>query len=456
MGEGTMHLDITRTDFTYQYPPFNLMQVKEVDVFERRRPLHVYVHIPYCRSKCRYCYYKTWGVGEDANEEIEAYLDLLSREIQMVSRDPEVRTTRVKSLYIGGGTPSLLSLDQLKRLFWLLMQSFAFEDGFEFCMEANPDESVLTPEKLQFIKEAGVTRLSMGVQTLDNDILRLNGRAGSADQFLRVYSAAKSLGFKVINLDFMSGLLGENWKNWTQQLDTILALHPENVSIYKLEFYLNTRLTTTIRESRSAPGLLSDDDEAQFAQYAFDRLQDEGGYHANNCFSLSRSNDVAHVHTAGVWNGESLLGLGLSAYGVFDNQMYQNMPELKDYAQSIQNGQRPIRRAHRVSERERIARTMVYGIKTLAISRARFFDRHGVDMMLLYGDIIRGLVATGNLDDDGDTLRVSRSKYIYADDICRHFFLPEHETMMRGHLTRERVRSLVASNGREDGVRHAV
>lgn len=447
-----MPLDITRTDFTYQYPPFNLMQVKEADVFERRRPLHVYVHIPYCKSKCRYCYYKTWGVGEHANDEIEAYLDLLSREIQMVSRDPEVRATRVKSLYVGGGTPSLLSVDQLESLFGLLRQSFAFEEDFEFCMEANPDESVLTAEKLEFIKEAGVTRLSMGVQTLDDNILRLNGRAGSADQSCRVYSFARSLGFKVINLDFMSGLLGENWKNWAQQLDTILALRPENVSIYKLEFYLNTRLTTTIRKSRNAPGLLNDDDEAQYAQYAFDRLQDEGGYHAHNCFSLSRGQDVAHVHTAGVWNGESLLGLGLSAYGVFDDRMYQNMLELKDYAQSIQRGERPIRRAHRVSEREKIARTMVYGIKTLAISRAKFRERHGVDMMLLYRDIIDGLLAEGNLVDDGETLRVPRSKYIYADDICRHFFLPEHETMMRGHLTRERVHSIVTSNTREAGV----
>src|SRR5262249_49176692 len=145
----------------------------------------------------------------------------------------------------------------------LLKQSFAFDENFQFCVEANPEEDVLTTEKLFFLKDLGVTRLSLGVQTLDDYLLKLNGRAGSADQFFRLYEVAKSLCFKVFNLDFMSGLLGENWTNWKRQIDTILTLRPDNVSLYKLEFYLNTRLATTIRQTRRAPGLLSDQEEAE-------------------------------------------------------------------------------------------------------------------------------------------------------------------------------------------------
>ena len=178
-----MHLDITRTDFTFQYPPFNLLQVKDANIFQKKRPLHVYVHIPYCKTKCRYCYYKLWAVGEQGTDEIDEYLKLLSREIGFVSRDPEVQACAVRSVYIGGGTPSLLSEDQLTRLFSLLKQSFAFNDNYEFCVEVNPDQGVLTREKLTLMANSGVTRLSMGVQSFNDRLLKLNGRAGSAGEF---------------------------------------------------------------------------------------------------------------------------------------------------------------------------------------------------------------------------------------------------------------------------------
>jgi oxygen-independent coproporphyrinogen-3 oxidase len=441
-----MHLDLTRTDFTFQYPPFNLLQVKDADILQQRQPLHVYVHIPYCKTKCRYCYYKLWAVGDQATDEIDDYLKLLSREIEMASREPQVQACGVRSVYIGGGTPSLLSLDQLTRLFAVLKRSFSFTENYEICLEANPDENVLTPDKLALLKNLGVTRLSIGVQSLDDRILKLNGRAGSADEFYRAYENAKSLGFHVINLDFMSGMLGENWTNWKQQFDTILSLRPENVSMYKLEFYLNTRLSKQIRQAKRAPGLLNDDEEAKYAEYAFERLQDEGGYIPKNCYSLTRAEDVAHVHAAGVWDGESLLGLGLSAYGLFNGRMYQNTLDLKEYEHAIVSGNRPVHRGHLVSARESVARTMVFGIKKLGISRTKFRERHGFEMMLLYGDIIRELIENGLLVDDGETIRVPRSKYVYADDICRAFFLPEHETMMRGHLTRAKINSLVATS----------
>ena len=441
-----MHLDLTRTDFTFQYPPFNLLQVKDANILQQKPPLHIYVHIPYCKTKCRYCYYKLWAVGDQATDEIDAYLNLLSKEIEIVSREPQVQACGVRSLYIGGGTPSLLSLDQLTRLFDVLKRSFSFTENYEFCIEANPDEHVLTPDKLALLKSSGVTRLSIGVQSLDDRILKLNGRAGSAAEFHRAYEIAKSLGFHVINLDFMSGMLGENWTNWKRQFDTILSLRPENVSMYKLEFYLNTRLSKQIRQTKRAPGLLDDDEEAKYAEYAFDRLQDDGGYIAKNCYSLTRSEEVGHVHAAGVWDGESLLGLGLSAYGLFNGRMYQNTLDLKEYEQAINSGNRPVHRGHLVSARESVARTMVFGIKKLGISRSKFRERHGFEMTLLYGDIIRELVESDLLIDDGETICVPRSKYVYADDICRAFFLSEHETMMRGHLTRTKINSLVAGS----------
>lgn len=441
-----MKSDFIRTDFTYQYPPFNLMRTNEVDLLSAREPMHVYVHLPFCRTKCQYCYYKTWGVGMDAEDEIQHYLNLLYKEIALRARQPQIQGKTAKSLYIGGGTPSLLSPQQLQTLVDVLTSELNFADGYEFCMEAKPDEDIMTPEKIDCFKQIGVTRLSMGVESLSDELLRANGRAGSAAAVRRVYRLARECRFPVINLDFLSGLVNENWENWRAQTAEILDLVPENVSFYKLEFYLNTRLSQRVRKNELKARICDDTEEAEMAQYAFDLLQQEGGYVPCHCFTLIAEPRFEHVHTGGVWSGEALLGFGLSAYGVMNDVLYQNTWTVEEYGAMIEQGKLPAQRAHYISAREKIARTMVYGVKTLYLSRQDFKKKHGFDMSLVYGDLIEELLKEGLVEFDDEALRVPRSKCIYADDICRHFFLPEHETMMRGHFTREEVIKRLANS----------
>lgn len=437
-----MQPEVIRTDFTYHYPPFNLLSTSELSAVGMRSPFHVYVHIPFCKSICEYCYFKTWGVGDRSEARLQEYLNSLLKEIEMSSLLPELQGRKARSLYIGGGTPSLLSVPQIESLVGALFGAFDFMEGFEFCIEAYPDDQIMSSEKVECLKRMGVTRLSMGVQSLDNRILSLNGRPGNVETVRRIYGWARDLQFKVINLDFMSGLLGENWDNWKRQIDNILELAPQNVSIYKLELYLNTKLTDDIKGGKFEEKLMGDSEEAEFAQYAFDRLQDEGGYIACNCFHLTRSPEVEHVYLKSLWDGEEVLGMGLSAYSVISDIMYQNTSSLEGYYAEVAGTRLPIQRAHLISEREKLARTMVYGIKALRLERQRFIEKHGFDMSVLYGKQIEELVEKGFLEFNSQALQVPKNKYIYADDICRYFFLPEHEAMMRGHVPREKVLSL--------------
>lgn len=449
MGTGlNVSSETIRLDFTFQYPPFNVLNRREVawteEEFSGRtpRPMHIYIHIPYCRSKCQFCFYKVWGVGTEANagDHTVPYLDVLFREIDLYAESPKVKRRAVRSVYFGGGTPSLLSVQQIESLVAKIRQGFDILPNCEFSFEAYPDEEVLTLEKLDCLKRLGINRLSIGVQSLNDRIQQLNGRPARAEQFFRLYDYARSLDFRSINLDFMSGMVGETFETWQAQIDAVLKLAPDNVSLYKLEFYLNSRLTSAIRQGhRKSTLVMSDSEEAHLAAYAFDRLQSEGGYTASNSSSLTRLPDLEQVHTKSVWNGEDLLAVGLSAYGIFDGYMYQNTASLEQYFDFVTKGELPALRAHRITERERVARTMVNGIKVLRLSRREFADRHGFELETKYGEIVRKLVDDGLLEFDADELRVPRAKYVYADDICRHFFLPEHRTTMTSQVLRSKI-----------------
>jgi oxygen-independent coproporphyrinogen-3 oxidase len=221
-------------------------------------------------------------------------------------------------------------------------ERFRFRPDHEFTFECYPDEEILTAEKLEGLRRVGVTRVSMGVQSLHDPILERNGRPARTEQFLRLYARARSLGFPVISLDFMSGMIGETWESWRDQIDRVIDLAPDNVSLYKLEFYLNSRLALSLRAGKKKPEtIISDAEEARMVAYAFDRLRDDAGYLASNSTSLTRSRAVEQVHTKAVWNAEDLLGIGLSSYGIFDGYMYQNSASPEVYDGSLASGCRP-------------------------------------------------------------------------------------------------------------------
>lgn len=429
-----MSLELNREEFINQYPPFNLINTEATKNIFSREMLHLYVHLPFCKNKCAYCYFKSFD--NFAQENIDDYLATLKQEIETYSKMPEVQSKIVKSLYFGGGTPTLLTCDQLENLSKFIFDRFNFIENFEFCVESHPDEEKVTQEKLDLLKALKVSRVSFGVQNFNDEILALNGREMSIKTFLKIYDMAKKTGFKKINIDIMSGMFGENWPNWKNVISRIIELAPENVAFYKMELYYNTKLFGSMRKKKIVAPLMSNSEEIEMIRYAYDRLQDEAGYLVSNCFNLVKQKGLEHLHRKGIWEGDDMMGYGMSSHSCFNHDIYQNTANMEEYLDLVRKGKSPVKRAYRTSMRDEIATAMVYGIKNLYINRMDFKERFGFDMTALYNDVISSLTDRGYLNLDEEALRVPRQYYIFADDICREFFLPEHSTMMLAHISR--------------------
>jgi len=429
-----MDVELNREEFINQYPPVNLMSPRLCDSVLQRSPAHMYVHLPFCRHRCSYCYYKLFE-RHDRKFTTE-YISHLKLEMDINARRPNVMNKIFRSLYIGGGTPTVVDADLLVELIDYAKQKFQFTPDAEICIEAKPDERDLSEEKLRSLKDVGVNRVSFGVETLNEDLLRANGREASTPGFFKMFERARKVGFDIINLDFMSGIYGETDENWQNLTSELLRLRPDAVAFYKMEVYLNTKMFKELRRGASLGELMTNAKEIAMINYAFDRLEREGKYLPVNCFNLVASPEKEHVHRRGIWSGEPMLGMGLSSHSDFDGHLYQNASTVRDYYEPLLSGSLPIRRAYKLTARDEMSRFLVYGLKNLTVERSRFLDRFGIDMMMPYGDEIRGLVEKGYVTLDDGALKVPREFVVFADDICRAFFLPEYKKMMVAHLPR--------------------
>jgi oxygen-independent coproporphyrinogen III oxidase len=430
----TKRLELTRRHFINSYPPFNVTRAAEDDCLSPRRELLLYVHIPFCPTICTYCFYKKFG--NPTHDIVDRYLSYLKREITLFAARPTMRETRVRTLYIGGGTPTILSSAQLVDLMEHLRAHVDLDSVEEICCEMMPHEDTVTREKLATLKRLGVTRLSFGVESLNEDILRLHNRPCTRDLYERTYAMARDVDFEKINIDIMSGLAGETWANWTAQIDELLAWAPPSISIYKTEVFYNTTMFAGMRRGHTPPLLISDDEEIRHIRYAHETLQREGGYSVANCLHLVKAPQYGDLHYRLLWEGGELKGLGLSAHSSYDGVLHQNAADLPEYYRSIDEGRLPIKRARRLSARDRLSQSIVYGLKNLAVSRTRFVEQFGVDLADVYRQPIAELVAAGALTLDDEWLRVTPEHYIFTDDVCRQFFLPEYEDMMLAHVSR--------------------
>ena len=427
-------LEAKRKHFINSYPPFNIARQSDASALHRKRDLALYVHIPFCPTICTYCFYKTFR--SPAESEVDVYLSYLEREIELFSRQPGAQERRVRTLYIGGGTPTVLNPAQLRRLVSALRSALDFSALEEFCCEMMPHEKTANYEKLETLKELGVHRISFGVESFNQEILRDHNRHCTPQLYDRTYAMVRDLGFEKINIDLMSGLPGETWSNWRATIDKVLDWRPPSVSIYKTEVFYNTNMFTKLRNGKTIAPMISDEEEIEHIQYAHDELKTRGAYIVANCLHLVRDWSYNTLHYTHIWDGMEMKGLGLSAHSCYNGALHQNSSEIVDYYGHLDSGLLPVKRAHEMSARDFISQAMVYGIKNLAISRARFVERFGVDLAVIYTDVIHRLLEAGAVTLDDEWLRVTPQYYIFADDVARLFFLPEYENMMLSHIER--------------------
>ncbi len=432
-GDATVEQTDVGSYFIANYPPFSVWNADSVatqaspalNTTPAKVPLGLYLHIPFCRKRCHFCYFRVYT---DKNaREVEQYLDLVAREWELYAATPAVAGRKFNFIYFGGGTPSFLSTKQLQGLVDRLNATGAWAGAEEIAFECEP--GTLTEAKLSAIREMGVTRLSLGVENFDDRILELNGRAHRSPEIGRAYEYARSLGFPQINIDLIAGMLGETDANWKRCIERTLALEPDSVTIYQMELPYNTTISGDLLKQ----GGQFDEPVAgwpvkrRWVHEAFEALE-RAGYHVGSAYTAVKNPATTKfVYRDRLWEGADLLGLGVASFGHVNGVHMQNLDTWPEYQESIERGEIPLGRAYRPTGEERLIREFVLQLKRGAIRPDYFATKYGVDVSSRFRDGLESLQADGYLAErSAERIALTRDGLLRVDVLLPRFFLPEH------------------------------
>jgi oxygen-independent coproporphyrinogen-3 oxidase len=414
--------ELKRGGFIASYPPFESLQPDETEGVWQQPPFGLYVHLPYCRKRCTFCFYKVYTNRQA--KPMEQYLTALHREIDLYGAKPEIASRPVNTIYFGGGTPTTLSPEQLRELVAHLRRTFTLSPDLEFTCEGEP--GTMDAEKVACLREIGVTRLSLGVQSFDDELLKKNGRSHGTEHAFRAFEYARAQQFPVVNIDLMTGCVDETPTTWARGLETLVGLGPEHVSIYRMEVYKNTLLYAAGYTGPGVGGIPTDEEELVLWHQAVDRLE-LAGYTQVTGHAFIKRPEHNHVQRTDLWSrGGELLGMGVSSYSYLNGCMFQNTSLWDTYVAQASAGKSAVGRSLRLTAREKMAREIVMGLKCFEVDRKGFRQRHGFDVLELYGPQIRALVADDLLEVGEEKIALTRRARAYVDIVCSVFYLPEH------------------------------
>jgi oxygen-independent coproporphyrinogen-3 oxidase len=419
--------------FVANYPPFSVWTREAVssealpalDAPPADVPLGLYLHIPFCRKRCHFCYFRVYT---DKNaQEVADYLDLLVREWDLYRERRALSGRAFNFVYFGGGTPSFLSTKQLESLVGRLTEATAWKDAEEITFECEP--GTLTEGKLQAIRDLGATRLSLGVENFDDHILERNGRAHRSPEIERAYRFARSIEFPQINIDLIAGMLGETEENWRECVRKTVDLAPDSVTIYQMELPYNTTISRDILggTARFTDHVADWATKRRWVQEAFLALED-AGYHVGSAYTAVK--DPARtrfVYRDRLWQGADLVGLGVASFGHVNGVHLQNFDTWEAYSHALRRGALPLSRAYRPSPDERLIRELVLQLKRGSIRPPYFADKYGVDVRRRFAEPLASLAGDGYLArSDDDVVALSRDGLLRVDVLLKRFFRPEH------------------------------
>ncbi len=357
------------------------------------KELELYLHIPFCEKKCLYCDF----LSAPADNSVRiSYLSRLREEIRTLA--PEYAGYEVCTVYIGGGTPSILDPYHMEELMDTLFENFHIREDAEITMECNP--GTLTGGKARIMRKAGINRLSFGLQSVHNGELSLLGRIHTFEDFLMSLGEARKAGFYNINVDLMSALPGQSASDWRETLKKTVMLKPEHISAYSLiieegtPFYDRYHTDEMARDRGEEPKLLpTEEEERQMYEMTVEYLG-EHGYRRYEISNYARAGRECR-HNIGYWTGAEYLGLGLGASSLIGDIRFQNTSVLDDYMR------KPFARTNEQSRdrNARIEEFMFLGLRmTEGISRWEFANRFGCEPETVYGSTLENLEKEGLLD----------------------------------------------------------
>jgi len=415
--------------FVANYPPFSAWSPQHVPAALAQldaaqpadRPLGLYLHIPFCRKRCKFCYFRVYT---DKNaDDVESYMKALADEVALYAGRAGLRGRQFEFVYFGGGTPSFLSAEQLLRLIERISRHWTWEAAREVTFECEP--GTLKQSKLQAIRSIGVTRLSLGVEHFDDDILEANGRAHRSPEVVRAYQWAREAGFPQINIDLIAGMLGEDGDKWKHAVEKAIALDPDSVTIYQMELPFNTILSREARQAGGQAPVATWAAKRQMADWAFARFE-EAGYTVSSAYTLVKAQRHAgFVYRDSLWHGADMIGTGVASFSHFAGVHFQNLDTWEQYLQRVGEGRLPIHRAMQMTDRQRLIRELILQMKLGAVQGAYFREKFGVDIAAEFSEALASLEAEGMAAVRGQDVHLTRQGLLRVDGLLPRFYEPQ-------------------------------
>ena len=388
--------------------------------------LELYLHIPFCVRKCAYCDFLSHTPEKG---EIEAYVKALKEEI--ASYENVFDSCQVSTIFFGGGTPSLLTAEQMKEILDGVRTHFRLEDTAEITMELNPGTA--TRENLIGYRSAGVNRLSIGLQSVHDKELKMLGRIHDYQMFLNTYHAARKAGFENINVDLISAIPGQSVENWEESLRTVVGLNPEHLSAYSLiieegtPFYEiygeENQETGQIHGEKQREEKLPSEEEERLMYERTREILAECGYHQYEISNYAKPGYECR-HNLGYWERVPYLGLGVGASSLIryreKEYRFRHMPEVEEYIKLAGTPEKLIREPEEVDRQAQIEEFMFLGLrKCQGIGKAEFRKRFGVPIEEIYGDILQKQEGQGLIRIEAERISLTKrgmdlSNYVFA------------------------------------------
>ncbi len=434
----TAHLDLEATGvgsvFVSNYPPYSVWSDQEEDLEAAHRafasaprpntPLGLYLHIPFCRKRCKFCYFRVYT---DKNaEQIQRYLEALGTEVERWAETAAVRDRPLNYVYFGGGTPSYIAVKQLLPLVERLKAALPWNRTEEIAFECEP--GTLTQSKLEALREIGVTRLSVGIENFNDRILEENGRAHLTREIDRVKPWLEALDFPQVNIDLIAGMVGESWETWKETVQKTIDWDPDSVTIYQMELPFNTVYSKDKLRGDSGLEFADWSTKRAWHAYAIEELEKAGFEKWSAYTLLRRDRDCRFVYTEKLWRGADMIGAGVSSFGHMSGVHFQNADRFGDYLERIETrteqalGGMAVRRAFKMSLREQLTRELILQLKYGVIDPRYFQDKFASDVVLEWRSQWEELEAEGLLTFGEDEIRLTPGGLLRVDQLLPAFY----------------------------------
>lgn len=376
------------------------------------KALGVYIHIPFCVQKCVYCDFLSAPATRDMQQ---TYLEALKREI--VEEAVYYSDYVIETVFFGGGTPSILDAEDIAACMGLLREHYAISENAEITLEMNPGTA--SREKLEGLKRTGINRLSIGLQSAQDEELRLLGRIHTWEDFVHTYEMARSIGFDNVNIDLMSALPGQNLKTWEDTLNKVLELEPEHISAYSLIIEEGTVLYDRLQQYPPIPS----EEEDRLMYQRTKQLLGEKGYERYEISNYARKGCESR-HNTKYWERKDYAGFGLGAASMVAGRRWCNTGKMADYLNAEIENRDKKEELHILTEEECMEEYMFLGLRMIrGVSEQEFFDCFGRRLEEVYGKGIKKWIKEGFMQKAGDRISLTDKGIDVSNVILAEFLL---------------------------------